>query len=306
MIGHTRGRISSSDALNKSRGCLSLPLYGLIISAVAVATTLCNFSSSFLFRSAPQNPPLPPPSFVSLRNLCRALNSASVIRFPPPTLLGGLFSWPPSPRFLARQRRARTSRKNLCTLAMESSGVSSFLRNRKLESILNASSIETFGVSAKPLVKEGVGYQPRTDGYVDDDGWFSELISWIRIVTCFLSMMVTTFIWALIMVILIPWPYERIRQGNIYGHVTGRLLMWILGNPIKFEGLEYADEKAAYICNHASPIDIFLIMWLTPTGTVGIAKKEVKSLLLKSVICWLFMSGIRSIMLTAMQGAMIH
>lgn len=84
------------------------------------------------------------------------------------------------------------------------------------------------------------------------------------------------------------------------------LQMWILGNPIKFEGLEYADKKAVYICNHASPIDIFLIMWLTPTGTVGIAKKEVKSLLLKSVICWLFMSGIRSIMLTAMQGAMIH
>ncbi|KAI6690552.1 hypothetical protein NL676_027380 [Syzygium grande] len=158
---------------------------------------------------------------------------------------------------------------------MESSGVSSFLRNRKLESILNASSIETFGVPSKPLVKEGVGYRPRTDGYVDDDGWFSELISWIRIVTCFLLMMVTTFIWALIMVILIPWPYERIRQGNIYGHVTGRLLMWILGNRIKFEGLEYADEKAVYICNHASPIDIFLIMWLTPTGTVGVAKKEI-------------------------------
>lgn len=112
---------------------------------------------------------------------------------------------------------------------MDSSGVSSFLRNRKLESILNASSIETFGVSSKPLVKEGVGYRPRTDGYVDDDGWFSELISWIRIVTCFLLMMVTTFIWALIMVILIPWPYERIRQGNIYGHVTGRLLVSYYG-----------------------------------------------------------------------------
>lgn len=51
--------------------------------------------------------------------------------------------------------------------------------------------------------------------------------------------------------------------------------MWILGNPIKIEGAEYSNEKAIYICNHASPIDIFLIMWLTPTGTVGIAKKEV-------------------------------
>ncbi|XP_048130955.1 1-acyl-sn-glycerol-3-phosphate acyltransferase-like isoform X2 [Rhodamnia argentea] len=169
----------------------------------------------------------------------------------------------------------RTPQKSLGTSAMESSGASSFLRNRKLESLLNAGSIETFGVSSKASAKEEVGYRPRTDGYVDDDGWLSELISWIRIAMCFLSMMVTTFVWALIMVVLIPWPYERTRQGNIYGHVTGRLLMWILGNPIEFEGLEYADEKAIYICNHASPIDIFLIMWLTPTGTIGIAKKEI-------------------------------
>ncbi|XP_057726163.1 1-acyl-sn-glycerol-3-phosphate acyltransferase-like isoform X2 [Arachis stenosperma] len=110
---------------------------------------------------------------------------------------------------------------------------------------------------------------------MDDNGWVSSIISWIRIVTCFVSMMVTTFIWALIMVVLIPWPYERIRQGNIYGHVTGRMLMWILGNPIKIEGAEYNNERAIYISNHASPIDIFLIMWLTPTGTVGIAKKEI-------------------------------
>lgn len=51
--------------------------------------------------------------------------------------------------------------------------------------------------------------------------------------------------------------------------------MWILGNPIKIEGAEYSKERAIYISNHASPIDIFLVMWLTPTGTVGIAKKEV-------------------------------
>nr|GMC76458.1 1-acyl-sn-glycerol-3-phosphate acyltransferase-like [Ipomoea batatas] len=53
------------------------------------------------------------------------------------------------------------------------------------------------------------------------------------------------------------------------------LQMWILGNPIKIENAEYCKERAIYVCNHASPIDIFLIMWLTPTGTVGIAKKEI-------------------------------
>lgn len=51
--------------------------------------------------------------------------------------------------------------------------------------------------------------------------------------------------------------------------------MWILGNPIKIEGSEFSDTRAIFICNHASPIDIFLVMWLTPIGTVGIAKKEV-------------------------------
>lgn len=49
---------------------------------------------------------------------------------------------------------------------------------------------------------------------------------------------------------------------------------------MKIEGSEYSNTKAIYISNHASPIDIFLIMWLTPTGTVGIAKKEVYNWLL--------------------------
>ncbi|KAG4938556.1 hypothetical protein JHK82_044349 [Glycine max] len=53
-----------------------------------------------------------------------------------------------------------------------------------------------------------------------------------------------------------------------------RTLMWILGNPKKIEGAEYSNERAIYISNHASPIDIFLIMWLTPIDTIGIAKEE--------------------------------
>lgn len=59
--------------------------------------------------------------------------------------------------------------------------------------------------------------------------------------------------------------------------ISSIMQMWILGNPVEIEGAEYSNERAIYISNHASPIDIFLIMWLTPTGTVGIAKKEVCS-----------------------------
>ncbi|KAK7300085.1 hypothetical protein RJT34_10917 [Clitoria ternatea] len=159
---------------------------------------------------------------------------------------------------------------------MENTGGGALLRNRRLESFLNTSSGQSVEETPRIFVKDkSSGERLRKDVYSDDDGWVSTIISWIRIVTCFVSMMVTTFIWALIMVVLIPWPYQRIRQGNIYGHVTGRMLMWILGNPLKIEGAEYSNERAIYISNHASPIDIFLIMWLTPTGTVGIAKKEI-------------------------------
>ncbi|XP_027172388.1 1-acyl-sn-glycerol-3-phosphate acyltransferase-like isoform X1 [Coffea eugenioides] len=158
---------------------------------------------------------------------------------------------------------------------MEISGIGSFLRNRRFGNYLEASFGVNFASPSKVAVKEEVEKKIQSVAFVEDDGIGAVLISWVRIVVCFVTMMFTTFIWALIMLVLFPWPYQRIRQGNIYGHLTGRLLMWILGNPIKIEGSECADEKVIYICNHASPIDIFLIMWLTPTGTVGVAKKEI-------------------------------
>ncbi|GAV72934.1 LOW QUALITY PROTEIN: Acyltransferase domain-containing protein, partial [Cephalotus follicularis] len=157
---------------------------------------------------------------------------------------------------------------------MESSGGGSFLRKRRLENFFNADSSPSVERPPKIVAKEEVRQRPRTNEYVDDDGWVSALVSYVRIMACFLTMIVTTFIWALIMLVLLPWPYERIRQGNVYGHVTGRLMLWILGTPIKIEGTEFSNKRAIYISNHASPIDIFLIMW-TPTGTVGIAKKEI-------------------------------
>ncbi|CAN6250214.1 unnamed protein product [Urochloa humidicola] len=108
-----------------------------------------------------------------------------------------------------------------------------------------------------------------------EDGWVASAVSAARVVLCFLAMMVITAVWAVVMLLLLPWPCERIRQSNVYGHVTGRMLLWILGNPIKVEGVEHLNTRGIFICNHASPLDIFLVMWLAPTGTVGIAKKEI-------------------------------
>ncbi|MCD7463938.1 1-acyl-sn-glycerol-3-phosphate acyltransferase [Datura stramonium] len=148
---------------------------------------------------------------------------------------------------------------------------SGFVRNRRFGSYFDAGSVlDCDGPRKAVSNEEELGQKKRAE-----DDWVTVLISWIRILICFVVMIFTTFIWAVIMLLLLPWPYQRIRQGNIYGHVTGRLMLWILGNPITIEGAEYSEETAIYISNHASPIDIFLIMWLTPTGTVGIAKKEI-------------------------------
>lgn len=107
---------------------------------------------------------------------------------------------------------------------MDNTGSSSFLRNRRLESFFSTSSVPSLQLKPQVLVKEAVR-RLKTDNYLEDDGWVSTVISCIRIVACFVTMMITTLIWALIMLVLLPWPCERIRQGNVYGHVTGRLLV---------------------------------------------------------------------------------
>lgn len=137
---------------------------------------------------------------------------------------------------------------------MEHSGISEFLRNRRLGSYfdanygtgLNFSGPYDEAVAVKKEEEEEEEEQQqrqkkkkKADEDVlllldadeeeeeeeDGGGLLSVTISWIRIVVCFVTMMFTTLFWALIMVLLLPWPYQRVRQGNIYGHFTGRLLV---------------------------------------------------------------------------------
>lgn len=129
---------------------------------------------------------------------------------------------------------------------MEHSGIGGFLRNRRLGSYFDAGSGTGLNFSGSydevAAVKEEEEQQLRkkkkkkkkadddvllldADEEEDGGGLLSVAISWIRIVVCFVTMMCTTLIWAFIMVLLLPWPYQRIKQGNIYGHFTGRLLV---------------------------------------------------------------------------------
>jgi len=80
-----------------------------------------------------------------------------------------------------------------------------------------------------------------------------------------------------ILVVLLPWRVKRIRVTNVFGNWIGRSVMWCAGSEVTVEGLEHisADRPAIYACNHTSILDAFTTIWLTPSGTVGVAKKEV-------------------------------
>ena len=80
-----------------------------------------------------------------------------------------------------------------------------------------------------------------------------------------------------ILLALLPSRRSRIRACNYWGKVIGRFFMRLSGSPLTIEGAEHLDRSrpAIYVSNHSSVVDIFLAIWLSPVGTVGIAKKEV-------------------------------
>lgn len=90
-------------------------------------------------------------------------------------------------------------------------------------------------------------------------------------------MMVSTAIFVVLCVILLPSRYARIRVCNLFGHLVGRATLWICGTTVTGDGPTQMQARfpAIYVSNHTSPLDIFLGIWLSPFGTCGVAKKEV-------------------------------
>ncbi len=80
-----------------------------------------------------------------------------------------------------------------------------------------------------------------------------------------------------LLLLLLPWRVGRIYVTNAFGSAIGRSVIWWTGCHVTVEGLEHvsAARPAIYACNHTSILDAFTTIWLTPRGTVGVAKKEV-------------------------------
>lgn len=81
----------------------------------------------------------------------------------------------------------------------------------------------------------------------------------------------------LVLALFLPFRGLRIRTCNIFGKVVGPYFLWLSGSKTTVNGGEHLNRKrpALYVSNHTSVMDIFIAMWLSPIGTVGIAKKEI-------------------------------
>ncbi len=108
-------------------------------------------------------------------------------------------------------------------------------------------------------------------------GPMGRLESALRLGAGLVWMFVTSAVFLVALVVLLPSRVARIRVGNIYGTFAGKGCAWLTGSRYTIHGREHADpaRPAIYAANHASIIDIFLGIWLSPTGTCGVAKKEV-------------------------------
>jgi 1-acyl-sn-glycerol-3-phosphate acyltransferase len=80
-----------------------------------------------------------------------------------------------------------------------------------------------------------------------------------------------------ILIPLLPWRWMRLRLSNRMGTICGSAIMWVSRCPITIEGRERisTERPVIYAGNHTSIYDTFLSIWLSPTGTVGVAKKEI-------------------------------
>ncbi len=90
-----------------------------------------------------------------------------------------------------------------------------------------------------------------------------------------LGVLMTTMI--LVLIPFLPWRITRIRITNHFGTAIGKTIMAIAGCRMEISGREHIgpDRPAIYIGNHTSIFDAFTSIWLSPEGTVGVAKKEV-------------------------------
>ncbi len=103
--------------------------------------------------------------------------------------------------------------------------------------------------------------------------------SLLRFAVGLIYMAFAVAIFMVVCAVVAPWRGLRIRACNVFGHVSGRVILWLasaeLENPTEWKARAERFYPAIYVSNHTSALDIFIGIWLGPLGVVGVAKKEV-------------------------------
>jgi lysophosphatidate acyltransferase len=99
--------------------------------------------------------------------------------------------------------------------------------------------------------------------------------TWLRLGLGLSWFAVTSVVFAMSLVFFIPWRAMRVKIANVYGTWAGRGASWLTGCQFVVRGEENTHAPCIYVANHASILDIFLGIWLSPIGTCGVAKKEI-------------------------------
>lgn len=114
-------------------------------------------------------------------------------------------------------------------------------------------------------------------------------MSALRLLGGFVCVAVLVTVMMPLLVLLLPFRVARIRVTNAFGSAIGWSVMRCAGCRVVVEGREHAtgERPAIYAANHTSTLDAFTTIWLTPKGTVGVAKREVLFLPFYGQAWWL-------------------
>ena len=106
---------------------------------------------------------------------------------------------------------------------------------------------------------------------------FGPVQTWLRFALGFTIIAVTSAVYFLLCVLLIPFRATRVRLGNVASWIMGRGSCWAIGTRLRFVHPERLDSSrpAIYVANHTSGLDTFVSIGIAPLGTAGIVKREV-------------------------------
>ncbi len=105
----------------------------------------------------------------------------------------------------------------------------------------------------------------------------ARVLSFFRLLTGLAYMAVAGGLFFAVCLVLLPSRKLRIAATNVFGHVTGRVCLWLTGTSVKTDAVEQMKKlhPAIYVSNHTSITDIWIAIMVCPTFTCGVAKKEI-------------------------------